>query len=39
MLAGMILYAKLVLESLFFLGSVVDVAEELNALPNGLDQA
>lgn len=39
MLVGMILYAKLVIESLSFLGSVVDVIEELNVLPDGLDQA
>ena len=35
----MILYARLILDSLFFLGSLEDINQELSTLPNGLDQA
>ena len=39
MLAGMMLYARLVIENLSVLGSLKDVVEELSVLPDGLDHA
>lgn len=35
----MILYARLVMDSLSFLSNLHDIREELSTLPGGLDQA